>query len=591
VRDNHTRLEAIFEAALPLATQERQVYIAKACGEDETLRQRVEGLLRNLSVAGGFLAEEAKPTAAQGAMAIEKPGDLIGRYKLVEKTGEGGMGVVYIAEQEEPVRRRVALKIIKLGMDTKLVVARFEAERQALALMDHPNIARVLDAGATETGRPYFVMELVQGISITEFCDRQRLPPKERLRLFILVCQAIQSAHQKGIIHRDIKPSNILVSLHSGIPVPKVIDFGVAKAISQRLTDKPLFTRYSTLIGTPTYMSPEQADLSDGDVDTRTDVYSLGVLLYELLTGTTPFSDECLRKAGYSEIQRLILEAEPERPSTRLNAMPAERRELVARDRQVNQLTLERLFAGDLDSIVMKCLEKDRSRRYETVNGLAMDIQRHLANEPIVARPPSPWYRLRKFARRNRVLFGAGVAVTLALVAGLGLASLGFAQARQKLSWAQRARLEAMENARRAEEQGLIARKSAYAADMNLALQAARKYNVPRVRELLRKYLPRAGELDLRGFEWRYIVGLYQGDSIRTLNGHTGAPVQLSFSTDGRNLFSCGADGFIKTWDVANGQELASWGAQSSATSAAFSHDGRYVALESRNGRLKTVVT
>ena len=331
----------------------------------------------------------------------EGPGTVIGRYKLLEKIGEGGMAVVYMAEQTEPIRRKVALKIIKLGMDTKSVIARFEAERQALAMMDHPNIAKVLDAGATETGRPYFVMELVTGVSITEYCDKNNLSTKERLALFIQVCNAVQHAHQKGIIHRDIKPTNVMVTRHEGRPFPKVIDFGIAKAINQKLTEKTLFTRYAHIIGTPAYMSPEQAELSDLDVDTRSDIYSLGVLLYELLTGTTPFSEEELRNAGYIEMQRIIREQEPTKPSTKLSILGQTLTD-VAKHHNATPDVLRKAVRGDLDWIVMKSLEKDRSRRYETASMLALDIRRHLENEPVMARGPGTTYRVQKFLRRHR---------------------------------------------------------------------------------------------------------------------------------------------------------------------------------------------
>jgi len=331
----------------------------------------------------------------------EGPGTRIGPYKLLQLIGEGGMGVVYMAEQEKPIRRRVALKVIKTGMDTDQVVARFEAERQALALMDHPNIARVLDAGATESGRPFFVMELVNGIPITEYCDQAQLTPRERLELFVPVCQAIQHAHQKGIIHRDLKPSNVLVTLHDGRPVPKVIDFGVAKAISQRLTERTMFTQFGTVMGTLEYMSPEQAEWSGLDIDTRSDIYALGILLYELLTGTTPLERAKLHQAGYAEILKRIKEEEPPRPSTRLSVSKPALASIAAR-RRTEPAKLARLVRGELDWIVMKALEKDRTRRYETANGLARDIERHLHDEPVEACPPSATYRVRKLARKHR---------------------------------------------------------------------------------------------------------------------------------------------------------------------------------------------
>jgi tetratricopeptide (TPR) repeat protein len=409
------REREIFLQALEKSTPaERATFVGVACRGDDALRAAVEALLANTDdPLLDQVAEAARPSLS--IPLTEKPGDLIGRYKLLQQIGEGGMGVVYMAEQGEPVRRKVALKIIKLGMDTRQVVARFEAERQALALMDHSNIAKVLDGGATESGRPYFVMELVQGVPITEFCDKNHLSAEDRIKLFIPVCQAIQSAHQKGIIHRDLKPSNVLVTLHDGVPVPKVIDFGVAKAINQKLTEKTLFTNFATMIGTPAYMSPEQAEMSGLDIDTRSDIYSLGVLLYELLTGTTPFSEKRLRSVAYSEVQRIIVEEEPERPSTRLKKTIAAASAADERPKSPFRIP-HSAIDPDLDWIVMKCLEKDRSRRYEAANGLASDIQRHLRNEPIAARPPRAGYRFRKLVRRNKLQVAAATFALFVLV-------------------------------------------------------------------------------------------------------------------------------------------------------------------------------
>src|SRR5579883_3374946 len=349
-----------------------------------------------LEPAGGeSSAGAAAPTHSETA------GERIGRYKLLQKIGEGGCGVVYMAEQYEPIRRRVALKVIKLGMDTKQVIARFEAERQALALMDHQNIAKVLDAGTTPSGRPYFVMELVHGIPITTYCDANQLTPRERLELFVPVCLAIQHAHQKGIIHRDIKPSNVLVTMYDDKPVPKIIDFGVAKAIEQRLTEKTVYTQFGMLVGTFEYMSPEQAEMNAFGVDTRSDIYALGVLLYELLTGTTPLEQQRLKQAAFSEIVRLIKEEEPPRPSVRLSTSGALAK--VAAARKTDAAKLSRLVRGELDWVVMKCLEKQRTRRYDSAGGLARDVERYLNVEPIEARPPSAWYLFEKFARRNKV--------------------------------------------------------------------------------------------------------------------------------------------------------------------------------------------
>ncbi len=415
------REREIFSAALELPTAaEREAYLDRACGHDAELRAAVEALLRASEAAGPFLADEAMPARdAAPAPDGEGPGSRIGRYHLLERIGEGGFGVVYLAEQREPVRRRVALKIIKLGMDTRAVIARFEAERQALARMEHPNIATVLDGGATATGRPYFVMELVRGIPLTEFCDQQQLAPRERLELFVQVCHAVQHAHQKGVVHRDLKPPNILVTLHDDRPVPKVIDFGIAKAIDQPLTEKTMFTRFHQFVGTPAYMSPEQTGISGLDVDTRADIYSLGVLLYELLTGCTPFDTRTLLERGYEEILRTIREREPSRPSHRLASLNVKELTTAAQRRRLEARQLVSQLRGDLDWIVMKCLQKDRQRRYATANGLAMDLVRHLGNEPVLACPDTLGYRAAKFVRRHRTPVAFAALLAAVLVAGL----------------------------------------------------------------------------------------------------------------------------------------------------------------------------
>jgi serine/threonine protein kinase/tetratricopeptide (TPR) repeat protein len=419
----------VFNVALELPVQERAAYLDQACAGDPALRQRIEGLLKASEQSCPCLEGPAAVSPGPGgtvrlaSVPAEKPGDRIGRYKLLQQLGEGGCGVVYMAEQEEPVRRRVALKVIKLGMDTKQVIARFEAERQALALMDHPNIAKVLEAGATDTGRPYFVMELVRGIKITDYCDQNNLSTQERLDLFIQVCHAIQHAHQKGVIHRDIKPSNILVTVNDGIPVPKVIDFGIAKATAGRLTDQTVFTAFEQFIGTPAYMSPEQAVMTSLDIDTRSDIYSLGVLLYELLTGHTPFDAKKLLQAGLDEIRRTIREQEPPRPSTCLSTMLEGELTTTARQRQTEPLKLIHLVRGDLDWIVMKALEKNRTRRYDTANGLAMDITRHLNCEPVLACPPSRFYEFQKTVRRHKFGFGAAALIGVVLVAATGISA------------------------------------------------------------------------------------------------------------------------------------------------------------------------
>jgi serine/threonine protein kinase/tetratricopeptide (TPR) repeat protein len=410
----------IFVAALAIADpDERDAFLTKACS-DAAQREHLRALLDAEPGLGTFLESPARPAASTGVDV--GPGSVIGPYKLLEEIGEGGMGVVFMAEQTHTVRRRVALKVIKPGMDSRQVIARFEAERQALAMMEHPNIARVLDAGSTDSGRPYFVMELVRGVPITEYCDVNRLDAEHRLELFVTVCRAIQHAHQKGIIHRDIKPSNVMVTLQDGRPVAKVIDFGIAKAIEQKLTEKTLFTAYGQMIGTPAYMSPEQAEMGEVDVDTRSDIYSLGVLLYELLTGTTPIEATRLRTAGFSEIQRLIREQSPPRPSSRLSTLGAAAT-ILAGNRGTDPGRLARFLAGDLDWIMMKALEKDRTRRYATAGDFAADVERFLRREAVVARPPSTMYRLATFARRHRVAVMAATAVMLALVAGTAVAT------------------------------------------------------------------------------------------------------------------------------------------------------------------------
>lgn len=421
--------EDIFDEARRLEGEERDRYLAAACGGDDALRRRIESLLRADADAGGFLASLGEDWNEEDlASQSEAPGQHIDRYKLLERIGEGGFGEVWMAEQTEPVRRRVALKVIKLGMDTRQVIARFEAERQALAMMAHPNIAGVLDAGATATGRPYFVMELVRGVPLIEYCDSRTLDTHQRLTLFLQVCSALAHAHQKGIIHRDVKPSNVLVTLHDGEPVAKVIDFGIAKATNAELTQKTFFTAHRQMIGTPAYMSPEQASLSGLDVDTRADVYSLGVLLYELLTGTTPFDTRSLLRVGLSEMLRTIREEDPQTPSARLSSLG----DTGTRTAELRGVELRRLattLRGDLDWIVMKCLEKDRRRRYETVQDLAADLRRNLSAEPVMAAPPSRVYRASKFIRRNRIQVMAATLVAAVLVLGTLGTSLGLAMA------------------------------------------------------------------------------------------------------------------------------------------------------------------
>jgi non-specific serine/threonine protein kinase/serine/threonine-protein kinase len=448
------RIDEIFWEASHLAPGgPRDAYLARACGEDRRLRRRVEKLLRVQPQVERFLERPfAGPAAtADWPAACEGPGTVVGPYKLLEQIGEGGMGLVFMAEQQQPLRRKVALKVLKPGMDTRQVIARFEAERQALALMDHPNIAKVHDAGTTATGRPYFVMELVRGVPITEFCDQRRLTTRQRLVLFVTVCQAVQHAHQKGIIHRDLKPSNVLVTLHDTVAVPKVIDFGIAKATGQQLTERTLFTHFAQFVGTPLYVSPEQAEMNGLDVDTRSDVYALGVLLYELLTGTTPFESETLKKVGYDEMRRIIREEEPPTPSQRLSTLEAKACLTVSVQRGVDGRRLGQVLRGELDWIVMKALEKDRNRRYESASALAADVQRYLNDEPVEACPPSAGYRLRKYVRRNGRALVMGGLFAAVLMSATVVSVWQAKQARDALSQAETDRDRAEASQRQAD--------------------------------------------------------------------------------------------------------------------------------------------
>jgi eukaryotic-like serine/threonine-protein kinase len=593
---------------------ERASYIITACGDDPDLRDRVERLLKAHEQAVGFMAQPApdlvstieRPPAAEGT------GTVVGPYKLLEQIGEGGFGVVFMAEQQRPVHRRVALKVLKPGMDTKQVIARFEAERQALAVMDHANIAKVFDAGETATGRPFFVMELVKGVPITEYCDEHRLTPRERLELFVPICHAIQHAHQKGIIHRDLKPSNVLVSASDGKPAVKVIDFGVAKAAGLPLTDKTLFTGFAQIVGTPLYMSPEQAAQS-ADIDTRSDIYSLGVLLYELLTGTTPFSKERFKEAAYDEIRRIIREEEPPKPSTRLSdskdSLPS-----ISAQRHTEPAKLTKLVRGELDWIVMKALEKDRTRRYETANGFAMDVQRYLADEPVQAARPSPWHRFRKFARRNRAPVGTAILVALALVAGTAVALWQAADAKKNAALARQSendavaakadlekaneklkqsRDEAFQEKRRADERAAEAernegqaRNRLYVSDMRLAQQAWDDAQIGRLLELLDGQRPeRTGGTDLRGFEWYYGWRLCHSDLL-TLKGHTGVVRSLAYSPDGNRIVSGSVE--IKVWDAVTGLETLTFeGLHNVVSSLAWSPDGKRIVSGSYDKTVK----
>jgi WD40 repeat protein/serine/threonine protein kinase len=574
--------KAIFLQALECqAADELQRLLDEACRGDAALRARAEELLRAHQDAGNFLGGPQLLDATENEPLAERPGTVIGPYKLLEQIGEGGMGTVWMAEQTEPIQRRVAVKVVKEGMDSRQVLARFEAERQALALMEHPHIARVLDAGRTPSGRPYFVMELVKGQPITQYCDEKRLGVRERLELFGDVCRAVQHAHQKGVIHRDLKPSNVLVAPYDGQPVVKVIDFGVAKATGQRLTDQTLFTGFGALVGTPEYMSPEQAEVNNQDIDTRSDIYALGVLLYELLTGTTPLTRKRVQEAALLEVLRVIREEEPPRPSTRLSESKASLPSISAQ-RQTEPAKLTRLVRGELDWIVMKALEKDRNRRYDTANGFAQDIERYLADEPVQACPPSAGYRLRKFVRRHRGPLLAATVIFLLLIGGIVGTSLGLLQARTSEKRAEGAAIKAGEERdaaneartaaleageaekvqrQRAEDLGKELRRSLYFAQMNMAGEAvATPLGLGRVAELLAPW--REGQPDLRGWEWYYLYGQCHQDLL-TIPVASKPVWSVAWSPDGTRLATTqGPSGYPVIWDAATGKEavVLEWG-------------------------------
>ena len=574
-------LETIYTEAIKIhSTEDRARFLDKACSDNHTLRARLEGLIQAQAQAELFFDETAFRTEYYDSNLAEKstsldllPGefklhDTIGPYRLMEQVGEGGFGVVWAAEQREPIRQRVALKIIKVGMDTKQVVARFEAERQALALMNHPHIAKVLGAGSTESGRPYFCMELIRGIPITHYCDENKLNTQERLDLFTKVCNAIQHAHQKGVIHRDIKPGNILVTMHDGVPVPKVIDFGIAKAVEMELTEKTIYTQLQQFIGTPAYMSPEQAEMSGLDIDTRSDIYSLGVLLYELLTGKPPFSAKELMQSGLDEMRRMIREKDPERPSMRLSSLQGEERTTAAHRRNLTMPDLIRNLQGDLDWIVIKALEKDRTRRYETSNGLAADIRRHIENKPIVARPPSAAYLFQKAWKRNKGTYTAVTCIFLALLVGavvsLWQASEASAardtqrtlrvKAEGSAQLAKLLQTQAEANMEQTKELAEQLRLKSYASDLKAAQVDLDQNNLQRARRLLERHFPQPGQSDLRDLAWRYLWHRARSDESGSLKAHDGNAVSVLYSADGRFMVTMGFDRKTKIWNAANHQ-------------------------------------
>jgi eukaryotic-like serine/threonine-protein kinase len=627
-----SRVEALFFAALDRPPADRAAFLDQACAADRPLRAGVDRLLAAQPYVREFL-EGLPPTVAAAPAdgpSVDLAGTVIGgRYKLLEPIGEGGMGEVWVADQAEPVRRHVALKLIKAGMDSRSVLARFEAERQALAMMDHPNIAKVLDAGTTGDGRPFFVMELVKGTPITEFCDARRVPTRERLELFILVCQAIQHAHAKGIIHRDVKPGNVLVALYDERSVPKVIDFGVAKAVSQRLTEKTLYTGFGTLVGTPAYMAPEQATFNQLDTDTRADVYALGVLLYELLTGGPPFDLERLQQAGLDEVLRVVREEDPPRPSARLSTARA--KATIAADRRSDPARLERLVRGDLDWIVMKCLEKDRNRRYDTAAELARDVERYLRDEPVLACPPSPLYRARKIVRRHRAAALATGLAAFALLLATGVSGWFATKAGAAAEAAGEQAKEAKDAAGREATEKEQAWRHLYVARMQTAQWAWREGNLPQLRYLLEETQPAAGQPDLRGFEWHYFnrlahaepltvrypagissvllspdgrlfvtagtsdrfdaavsnyvaapVTVYDtatGKAVRTLPDAHGSPTVIAVAPAGWRVARTAGHHTVEVWDLAAGRlEARLEGTDLGAHSLAFSRDGKRLA-------------
>ncbi|QDT51641.1 Serine/threonine-protein kinase PknB [Symmachiella dynata] len=585
----NSKTKHLFDLAVEIPDPQKQaLFLEVACADNHAMRTELEELLRHDAAENNPLDAPLAPSIL-GRFRGLQPGTMIGPYKIREQIGEGGFGEVYVAEQTKPIRRKVALKLIKLGMESKNIVGRFESERQALAMMDHPHVAKVLDAGTAADGRPYFVMELVKGTTITKFCDQHKLSTDERLRLFIDTCHAVQHAHQKGIIHRDLKPSNIMVTTRDEIPIVKVIDFGVAKALSQPLTEMTVYTAFGQMIGTPMYMSPEQAQLNEVDVDTRSDVYALGVLLYELLTGTTPFNRETLESAGFDEMRRIILEDEPPKPSSRLSTLQMQKVSTISDQRKVDHRKLGRKLQGELDWIVMRALEKDRNRRYESPREFAEDINRYLKGQAVKACPPSVTYRLGKFAKRHR---GKLTSIALLLVTLCAFGSWELLQSRQHLQEMGtvmdqlRTALAQVEEEKRASDKAnqltqqvaTRARQTSYLSQMKLAFQRYGEGRLMEASQILADQMPATDEPDLRHVEWNYLNSKLN-ERFRVIGMHSAGVQDLAIFPDGKRVASAGMDGVVSIWDIRSATRLKHFKLHHRPIHAvAISPDGRWIA-------------